>query len=50
MRDAATAKRLEEIFEKYLPRCNEIKLEKWSRRGLRHKLVDNIYYLFNEVL
>jgi cardiolipin synthase A/B len=50
MRDAATAKRLEEIFEKYVPRCNEIKLEKWSRRGMRHKLVDNLYYLFNEVL
>jgi cardiolipin synthase A/B len=48
--DAATAKRLDEVFEKYCPHCDEIKLEKWSKRGWRHKLIDNVYYLFNEVL
>ena len=37
-KDAATAKRLDEIFEKYCPHCDEIKLEKWRKRGWRHKL------------
>ncbi len=49
-KDAATAKRLDDIFEKYAPQCQEIKLEAWRRRGWRHKLIDNVYYLFNEVL
>ena len=49
-RDPATASRLDEIFEKYAPRCNEIKLEKWRKRGLKHRLIDNVFYLFNEVL
>ncbi|MGH6612534.1 MAG: phospholipase D-like domain-containing protein, partial [Burkholderiaceae bacterium] len=48
--DAATAKRLDQIFEKYAPRCQEIRLEQWRKRGWRHKLIDNVYYLFNEVL
>jgi cardiolipin synthase A/B len=48
--DPATAKRLDEIFEKYAPRCEEIKLEKWRKRGLGHRLMDNMYYLFNELL
>ena len=49
-RDAATARRLEEIFEKYAPHCHEIKLETWRQRGLVHRFVDNAFYLFNEVL
>jgi cardiolipin synthase len=49
-KDAATARQLEEIFEKYAPRCKEIKLEEWRKRGLGHRLIDNMYYLFNEVL
>lgn len=49
-KDAATARRLDEIFEKYAPHCQEIKLEAWRKRGWRHKLIDNVYYLFNEVL
>ncbi len=48
--DAATARRLEEIFEKYAPKCHEIKLEAWRKRGLKHRLIDNVFYLFNEVL
>ena len=50
IRDPATAKRLEEIFEKYAPRCKEIKLEQWRKRSLGHRLIDNMYYLLNEVL
>jgi hypothetical protein len=49
-KDAAAAKRLEEIFEKYAPRCAEIKLEQWRKRLLWHRRVDNMYYLINEVL
>ncbi len=50
IRDAATAKRLEEIFEKYAPRCQEIRLEHWRKRGVGHRLIDNMYYMINEVL
>ena len=48
--DTATAKRLDQIFEKYAPKCCEIKLETWRKRGLKHRLIDNVFYLFNEVL
>ncbi len=48
--DAATTRRLDGVFEKYAPQCHEIELEKWRKRGLRHRLVDNMYYLLNEVL
>ena len=40
----------DEIFEKYLPRCTEIKLDEWRRRPLWHKAIDNMYYMINEVL
>jgi len=50
IRDAATAKRIEEIFEKYAPRCQEIRLEHWRKRGIGHRLIDNLYYMINEVL
>jgi cardiolipin synthase len=48
--DAATARQLEEIFERYLPGCTEIKLDTWRKRGLGHRFIDNMYYLINEVL
>jgi len=48
--DAATATRLDAVFEKYVPHCTEIELEAWKNRGLWHKLKDNAYYLINEVL
>ena len=48
--DAATAQRLDAVFEKYSPRCAEIELAQWQRRGLWHKFKDNLFYLFNEVL
>lgn len=49
-KDAATAKRLDEIFEKYAPHCREIELEIWRKRSWGHRLIDNVYYMFNEVL
>jgi cardiolipin synthase len=48
--DQATAQRLDANFEKYAPRCEEIKLDAWQRRGLWHKFKDNLFYMFNEVL
>ncbi len=48
--DAATAARLDAVFNKYAPHCNEIKLEAWRKRGLWHKLKDNAYYLLNEIM
>ena len=50
IRDAAVAKRLDAIFEKYVPRCQEIELEAWRKRGAWHKVKDNAFYLLNEVL
>ena len=48
--DAATAQRLDSVFEKYMSRCTEIQLAQWRKRSLGHKLVDNICYAINEIL
>jgi cardiolipin synthase len=48
--DPSTTEQLDRIFEKYATRANEIRLDTWRKRGWKHRLVDNFYYLFNEVL
>jgi cardiolipin synthase len=48
--DAATARKLDGIFEKYVARAEEIRLEEWSRRSRAHRLLDHAYYLVNELL
>ncbi|GAB3546717.1 phospholipase D-like domain-containing protein [Noviherbaspirillum agri] len=48
--DAATAQRLDAIFENYARQCTEITLEQWHKRGAMHRLLDNACYLLNEVL
>ena len=48
--DAATARRLEAIFDRYAARATEITLESWRKRGWGHRLIDNMYYLINELL
>jgi len=48
--DAALAQRLDAIFEKYVPRAQEIELEAWRRRGAWHKLADNTVYVIKEFL
>jgi cardiolipin synthase len=48
--DAATAARLDAVFDKYAPQCTEIELQAWRQRGLWHKLKDNAYYLLNEIM
>jgi len=48
--DAKTARRLDAIFERYVPRAREIDVEEWSRRSLWHKLKDHAAYSINELL
>ncbi|RYF39848.1 MAG: hypothetical protein EOO25_14000 [Comamonadaceae bacterium] len=48
--DAATAQRLDAVFERYAPRCSEVQLEQWQKRGAWHKLKDNAFYMINEIL
>lgn len=50
IKDAATTQQLDAIFERYVQRCHEIQLDVWRKRSLRHKLIDNMYYLLNEML
>jgi cardiolipin synthase len=50
IRDEALARRLDAIFEKYVPRATEIQLEPWRKRALTHKLRDNVFYMLNELL
>ena len=48
--DAGLAKRFEALFERDLQHCVELDLETWRQRGTLHKLKDNFYYLWNEML
>lgn len=48
--DRGVAERLDAIFEKYVQRAREVKLEEWNRRGWFHKLQDKAAYLLNDVL
>ena len=48
--DESLARRLEEIFEADRRHCVELDAQAWRRRGLLHRLQDEAYYLFNEVL
>ena len=48
--DASTAGQLDRVFEKYAKGAEEIRLEDWRKRGWGHKLIDNVYYLINEIL
>lgn len=50
IKDAPLAQRLDGIFERYVPRAQEVELERWKKRGLGHKLKDNVFYLINEFL
>jgi cardiolipin synthase len=48
--DEGVAARFERIFERYVQRAQEIRLDQWRRRGMLHKLKDNAAYLLNDVL
>ena len=48
--DAATADKLDAIFEKYVKRAEEIDVEKWAKRSVFHKIKDYAAYSINELL
>ncbi len=48
--DEDVARRFDAIFERHAADGSDIDLERWSRRSVAHKLVDQMYYLFNELL
>ena len=48
--DRDTAGRLDAIFERYVPRAREIRLEEWQKRSAWHKLKDHAAYSINELL
>jgi len=48
--DAATAGQLDAIFERYVKRASEIKVEKWVQRSLWHKLKDYAAYSIHGLL
>ena len=50
IKDTALTQQLDAVFEKYVQRCQEINLKQWQQRGLWHKLKDNWFYMFNEIL
>jgi cardiolipin synthase len=45
-----TTARLDAVFDRYVQRAREIRLEEWRHRGFFHKLKDNAAYLLNYVL
>jgi cardiolipin synthase len=48
--DPALAMQLDAIFEKYVPRANEIHLEQWHKRPWPMKLKAQAAYMINELL
>jgi len=48
--DRATARRLDAVFERYVPRSREITLAEWRQRGLWHRIKDHAFYALNEFL
>ena len=48
--DAGVTAQFDAIFQKYVRRAREVKLEEWRNRGWLHKLHDNAAYLLNDVL
>ena len=49
-KDEALAEQLDQIFLKYAAGCEELKLEKWRKRGLWQRTKEQLFYLINEVL
>jgi len=48
--DPALARRMEDIFREDLKDCVELNARAWKRRGVLHRAMDSVLYLFNEVL
>jgi cardiolipin synthase len=48
--DKGIAAQVDAVFEKYVARCNEIKLDEWRKRGFVQKVKERVFYALNEVL
>jgi len=48
--DKDVAAKFDAIFERYVRRAREVKLEEWRRRGWLHKLHDNTAYWLHDLL
>jgi len=48
--DKEIAARIDAVFEKYVARCNEIKLDEWKKRGFVQKAKEKVFYALNELL
>jgi cardiolipin synthase A/B len=48
--DRAFAAQLEEVFERDVKHCKELKLATFRARGVWHRALDSVLYAFNEVL
>jgi cardiolipin synthase len=48
--DQDVTARFDAIFEKYVQRAREVKLEEWRHRGWLHKLHDQAAFLLNDLL
>jgi cardiolipin synthase len=48
--DPDIARQLDAIFEKYVPRANEIQLEQWRKRPWPLKVKAHAAYMINELL
>src|SRR4030095_5049510 len=48
--DAKTAEKFDAVFEKYVPRAQEIDLNEWVKRSIGHKIKDLAAYSINELL
>jgi cardiolipin synthase A/B len=49
-RDEALAQQLDGIFMKYAATCEELKLEKWRKRGVWQRTKEQVFYTINELL
>ena len=49
-REDWVANTVERIFEADMAHCTELDRHRWARRGWLHRLKDNAFYVFNELL
>jgi cardiolipin synthase A/B len=48
--DEAVTRQLDEDFDRDLEHCVERRLDEWSSRGMIHRAVDGLFFLFNDQL
>jgi cardiolipin synthase A/B len=48
--DEGLAQQLEAVFERDVPLCVELSAAAWRRRGIGHRLRDNAFYAFHQLL